>query len=846
MKKVLLFLFALCAFSSMAVAQGGVAFADLDEGKYYYMKSGRQYVANAAWFRGYVEMKEDGTNLTLKGIEHLHNAWNGDETHSGPYTAAFDEGTAGKAAMWGVIKYTDINGGNYAIIYNASNGKCFKSTETFSSDLATMTLVEEVGYYRFDNFTGDYKENNSYCIRNVSTRNADAKMSLAPGQTYSSNKCVNAYTGSNTDGGVPIIFVEVPAANANNTFDPNLKKVVELRDIYGNAKKAETLMTELNYSGTEFDALKSALTTFRSAPTVANAEALQTAYSTMVPLHCGNDFSYEIYHYKYGTATGRGMMAYDNSRTYQKPATVGVTYTGYNGYSNPDAENVSTQWGIYKDKDESYYIYNESYAARLLGAGAPSDWSETPVRLALAPNSNQANTFAITQASSTGNALGISLGYLHQNGGGDIRLQGNLTDDGAKLMIRIVGKANQNAQNIVKAMLRLEGKGYVGGPITDDVLTGEQRTAENANAILAANYEILSVSPTKHYRIISNLRDKAISTQACNAGTDGILIASGTDENNVQTKSYTTDVISSLCQFVSAGDGLYNVRMDNAGLFLGDFNSGTCNLQQTENHSVISLKEQSSLPSHIWTLHVGTDADADTYLNAWNGTNDEKLGTYQLLGSNSNSIDNGNKWKIQLVESVPVTLSAAGWSTKCFPFAVNIPEGIKAYYVTSIQGGEVYVKELEGVIPARTAVLLNGRANLSRDFVITDDVDPLSDNNLLIGTTLRRKGYGNGDVYGLKVKAEDNTAAFVAANTTDGAVPANKAVLDGSKVREANPSQPAAALSLNFGEATGITEADTITAEGNEAIYDINGRRVSTLRHGVVYIKANGQKFILK
>lgn len=847
MRKYLLLIFVLCACCRMAWAQG-VSFADLDEGKYYYMKSGKNNVTNSSWFRGYIVMKSDGTNLTLQGITNPHSSWTVTD-----YRAAFNESTAGKEAMWGVVKYTDINGTTYAIIYNAKNGKCFKSTTATSSDLAVMALAEEVGYYKFEAMSGTNIAANSYRIRNVSTHNANYMLALAPGQTTSSNKCVSAYSGADTDGGVPICFVEVPSSNTNGTFDPNIRKLVDIRDAYGNARTAYNLMTEMGtYGGvSQFNALGTSLNTFRSAPTVSNASALQTAYSALVPVHCGNGFSYEIYHYKYGKSQGRGMLAYDNSRTNPRPATVGVTYTDYTtkGYKNPCDEGVSTRWGIYTDAAGNRYLYNEGNAARLLSPASPSTWSETPVAIALAVNSNQANTTAITPVGSTSNGLGISLGYLDTNKDeGDIRTQGNLTDDGAKLMVRIVGAADADAQSIVEAMLRrveypVDGCGYVGGLPTRAVVTGENRTVANARAILDA--EPTAIEAGKHYRIISNLRDKAISTVSVSANTDGELVAGDANcPRVVYTKTYTDEDLSSICQFQETEPGLYNIYMDNAGLCLGAFNSGTCEIpirdyQTTANLPVVSLVAQNGLAKHIWTIHVGSEASTDTYLNAWSGSSAEGLGTY-TLGS---PVGDGNKWKIQPVESVPVTLSSAGWSTKCFPFAVNIPEGIKAYYATSIQNTAIYVKEFSGVIPAGAPVLLQGEVNHTYNFVInTTDATVNPADNILTGTTLRRYGYTSGAVYGLKVTG--SSAAFVPASTA--AVPANKSVLNATLVPATPEGTVAKELCLSFDEVTGIDGNAVITDAADEAVYDLSGRRVQTLRRGVVYIKANGQKFLLK
>lgn len=834
-------LFSLC-WILVGTAFAQVSYDNLSETKYYYMKSGKNNVSGSSWNRGYIVMKSDGTNLTLKGITNPHSGWTVTD-----YQANFDESTAGKEAMWGVKKYT-INGNTYAIIYNAKNGKCFKSTEAFSNGLAVMQLADEVGYYKIATITGTDFSTNSYAISNVSTRGVSYRLALAPGQTTSSNKCVAAYERNDADGGVPICFIEVPETNANGTFDDNIRKIVDLRDVYGNATLAQSLMTDLGTysSNAQFTALGASLTTFKGAPTVANASSLQTAYSALVPLNCGNDFSYEIYHYKYGTSSGRGILAYDNSRTgnNQRPVTVGVTYNGFtsNGYKNPCDAGINSRWGLYKNSDNTYYIYNEGNAARMMTAAAPSLWTESWTKMSIAANSNQANTFLITSSTATTSAIGISLGFYQTGTGakdqGDIRTQGNTTDDGVKLMIRIAGLADEGSRKIIDAAMRRDAYpvadyGYVGSLNTNAVVTGENRTVANAQAILDA--PTLAIEADKNYLIYSG----STTTKYVNA--DPIADRDGEPQDINRGLVFSTDAspLKALVQFETVGDKYY-IKHVNSGMYFGQ----------------LALNSQGQLP--IYKTYAGQysleTTNSGTVFALKEATNQQYIhlqATDNLVGYNvgPNGGATGSALKIKLCNTIDLSLSTAGWSTFCSPVALTIPEttGLHIYYVSSIQGDAVYVKEITGTIPAKTPVLVKGSPSTTITFAIAEDVDAIEGNKLM-GTTMRRNGFatsGTPDVYGLKVSG--SSASFVPAYSAT--LPANKAMLRSANiVASGSPVNATSAFRLVFDENGTTTGIDNTLRQNNERgiLRDLNGRIVAYPVRGQVYIQSNGQKIILK
>ena len=84
-------------------------------------------------------------------------------------------------------------------------------------------------------------------------------------------------------------------------------------------------------------------------------------------------------------------------------------------------------------------------------------------------------------------------------------------------------------------------------------------------------------------------------------------------------------------------------------------------------------------------------------------------------------------------ETVPVTIDAAEYATLYYSDkAFEIPEGVTAHIVTSVEGGKIVFEELSGVIPAGTAVVLNGPQG-TYDFKVVNDNSETPLYNMLRG-----------------------------------------------------------------------------------------------------------------
>jgi hypothetical protein len=192
-------------------------------------------------------------------------------------------------------------------------------------------------------------------------------------------------------------------------------------------------------------------------------------------------------------------------------------------------------------------------------------------------------------------------------------------------------------------------------------------------------------------------------------------------------------------------------------------------------------------------------------------------------------------------ETVPVTISSAEWATLYYSDkAFVIPEGVTASIVTSTEGGKITFEELSGVIPAGTAVVLNGPQGTYNFKVVNDEtVAPAS--NLLKGYDTPHLTEGGDIYYKLTVKndkvgfywGEENGDAFETG--------AHKAYL--ALTADESSAKSFYLFSDAVTDGIGAVESTRFNTQGAE-IYNLNGQRVSTPQRGIYII--NGKKVLVK
>ncbi len=262
--------------------------------------------------------------------------------------------------------------------------------------------------------------------------------------------------------------------------------------------------------------------------------------------------------------------------------------------------------------------------------------------------------------------------------------------------------------------------------------------------------------------------------------------------------------------------------------------------------------------------HFNGDGDSNPYIT---GSDDANLVRF-VKGSNWINIQNGaggtptyntgtGGWTIHYVYELTLTdtyeasITDAGYATFYVPANVEIPEGVKAYYITSEGINTDYVSMTEittGVIPANTAVVLEG-AEGNYTFNVSSSGATAVSGNLLKGTFTSMNIEGEAYVLsnpdegvGLyKTEMTEIQLSNVTGKKSLFLNNANKAYLPASAV----PAAAQASNGFRFGEGTTGIDEITDNRVQSTAIYDLTGRRVEAITAPGIYI-VGGRKVLVK
>ena len=211
---------------------------------------------------------------------------------------------------------------------------------------------------------------------------------------------------------------------------------------------------------------------------------------------------------------------------------------------------------------------------------------------------------------------------------------------------------------------------------------------------------------------------------------------------------------------------------------------------------------------------------------------------YDVVGWNDVEITGASAWTLAEVAAFSHTLTVgeAGWASLVLGFNAAIPAEVTAYVVSSVEGGYAQLTEVEGVLPANTAVLINAEAG-DYEFAYSADAPATVAANELKGTLYNKNV--EGAAYALGVK--DNVVALYTVNLDQAGETAfinyaNKAYLP--------KTTAAASISLRIEGTTGIENSE-ISNQNSAFIYDLMGRRVEKMVKGGIYI-VNGRKVVIK
>ncbi len=194
------------------------------------------------------------------------------------------------------------------------------------------------------------------------------------------------------------------------------------------------------------------------------------------------------------------------------------------------------------------------------------------------------------------------------------------------------------------------------------------------------------------------------------------------------------------------------------------------------------------------------------------------------------------------LESGAMTVfSDAQYGTFCAPFAVEIPEGVKAYTVPRVIGGVLDLNELTGTIPANTPVVLY--SELEEGYSSPELFGVVEEGTPEVGllTGVYEEGYVPVGSYVLQLKYLDEESykvgfykvvedapLYIYPNRCYLTVPASGGIKE--------------AFFFNEDDATGIKAMVNGQKSMDNAIYNLAGQRMSKMQKGVNIV--NGKKIL--
>lgn len=198
----------------------------------------------------------------------------------------------------------------------------------------------------------------------------------------------------------------------------------------------------------------------------------------------------------------------------------------------------------------------------------------------------------------------------------------------------------------------------------------------------------------------------------------------------------------------------------------------------------------------------------------------------------------GSGSALRIYDNVELPLTQVGekyYATTYLPFAVTIPEGVNAYTAT-LNENNVTLNAVTGVLPAETAVILEGNA-ATASFALTSENSTVDKGNML--GTLEAKTIDAGTTNYLILGRKGDALGFYLPKETMTSIAGNRAYFN---ISANNAAQKG--FSLNFDVVSGINNA--VAGNNNQGvIYDLTGRCVNNTVKGGIYI-CNGKKIIIK
>lgn len=306
-------------------------------------------------------------------------------------------------------------------------------------------------------------------------------------------------------------------------------------------------------------------------------------------------------------------------------------------------------------------------------------------------------------------------------------------------------------------------------------------------------------------------------------------LKAGTEANATQSQA--------VWQFVNESDNMFLKSLHTTS-FLTDAKEGS-ELAAKENGKAFQIRPINN-DGLVALIHAGTEP-----------VRAEELATEAKLDG----------WYIDEMASETIghdlVISKYGYAGLYLDYAVKLPQNVKAYRVSEINGNSLKLTEIaDGLVPAATPVIVKAAADTYRlNYVANNAAEAINHPNLLYGASFNQYLEGKPStsyyLFGAKNDKVGLYKAWLEYNADGTITNDNKGTDNGkhfkvsaNKIYLPLTSSSSAPLSFSFDETqTGIEEQ--MTENNAKVIYDLQGRRVNKVKHDGLYI-VNGQKVFLK
>jgi len=573
--------------------------------------------------------------------------------------------------------------------------------------------------------------------------------------------------------------------------------------------------------------------------------------------------------YVYTFVTLRGWVGADANSDYL----IGTVKPKVDPAPTPSDDNTMFQWAVYKSENEHYYLYNIGKGKFMgLPNGEPIPFAATPQGMDLTfkrhNNANERwadypimfspdNSGAVSQ---NGNA-----GLFYWSGGWN-----TTNDDGSNHQVTIVGKLDpETLTTIAEAVNRYEAI----QALETAIVAAQAKVDEMSDAIGYYSSSIDNVD-TKLEAIVAfkegitesttvpEIEEQTVAAEEIAASFSLNLPEAGKfyrfsyDYGDAGVK-YVQAVASNASS--KANGMLMSAEQGVASIFYYDGGEDSESIDDDKLLSYSTGQYVRETGNTRGLQAVGSAAGAASfaastvagklYIYAGDSFHANKSGDVYFVDHCGSGHNPEHNFTVEEVTELPVTVSAVGYATFYTPVAVTIPGTVTAYVISETATNSVVLKEVRGVVPAGTGLILEGEEGVHTFAIATEGIPAEFDKGLLQGSTAKTyvtavanttyyvlaKPAGAADAGLYKAKLDKNEgAAFLNG--------ANKVYLPVEVAAQAAPAM----FSFRRGEGTtGIGELES-TANGQQptAVYDLAGRRVLNPAKGMYIV--NGKKVVIK